>query len=217
MKMTQEEKKFFEDLNLDPEDTCVGCGEKFIDLYRDDPYIIEDSQYSNKKDGIICYNCYEADYSSPNGTVLIFDPYKSQINKYIIGEYNDIKMVKNASYNISEEINTHEGFYYEDEEECPIQMKYIRTDAWRGYYVPDIPYGWNNINDDCILHYSESAVNLKKFQDAMIELLWNEGVEFAIVYGRTSNVFATGHDILVNGSLSIEVEEKIKELKEIYR
>ena len=199
---TEEELKKLEECNLRPFDKCGGCDEYWLDLYRQNEYNVEDSHYCEKTDKMVCYGCLESSDNYKN-TVVVYCPKSGEVTKYLVGEYEDDVM--NNSKEIDPDNLDDVEFDDWDSGECPIQFKYVSTDVWRGYHDPITPEGWTNFHSDCILSMSEDEEELKKFDIDVKKMLWEAGVEFALCYGRTSNLFSCGYDILVKTD-----EDKLK-------
>ena len=83
-----------------------------------------------------------------------------------------------------------------NETEGEFTVKYIPTDGWRGYYEAESK-NYVKLHDDCALAYSEDQEELKKFDEELKEILRNQGIKFAVVITRTSNVFSSGVDYFV--------------------
>ena len=177
-----------------PFDKCGGCDEYWLDLYRQNEYNVEDSRYSEKTDKLVCNGCLESDGDYKN-TVVVYCPKSGEVTKYLVGEYEDDVM--NNSKEIDPDNLDDVEFDDWDSGECPIQFKYVATDGWRGYHDPIVPEGWMNYHSDTILSMSEDEAELKKFDIDVKKMLWESGIEFALCYGRTSNLFSCGYDILV--------------------
>lgn len=194
--LSDEEIDYFLHEDLRPFWKCEGCEEYLIDIYRNDPELIRNGRYSEKRNGFVCFGCWEQDEYYPLGTVIVFDPIEKTATKFVVWEYQD------ASWSGPEGLTSDElelgarDFTPDDYEDSPIQFAYHRTDAWRGYYDPIKPKGWIKVHSDSILSYSEDAQHLKNFDAEIKAALWDLGVKFAICFGRTSNVFSTGYDIL---------------------
>ena len=73
------------------------------------------------------------------------------------------------------------------------------TDPWRGYFEVESER-YAKAFSDTILAYHESEEMLKELNDRVIERYMNAGIDFARVFPRTSNLFATGYDIWVDRS-----------------
>ena len=195
----------YSDYNITPTTKCAICEETAREIrkqYGDD--IFMDSTFSEKLDGAwICFPCRESTQCTPQGTILIFNPQNRTVEKYIIMEHEDVYGIKN-NVTLDELEDLHIDIY--DNEQCPIQFSYHKTDAWRGYYQPQAE-DWKDFHSDCILSYSEDARQLKEFDTDIKRILWELGFEFAVCFGRTSNVFSCGYDILIKKT---DEEEIIK-------
>lgn len=190
----EENLQFFKDNGITPDTECKICGEKAKDIYEEyDRYSIEDGTFSNKLEGWVCFPCRESAESTPNGTVLIFKPSENIVEKYIITDTEDFYGQKEI-YDSSEIENVQVECY--DYEESPINLVWHSTDAWRGHYEPEAK-DWKVLHSDCILSYSEDAEQLKEFDTDIKQVLWELGYDFALVFGRTSNVFSCGYDIMI--------------------
>jgi len=101
--------------------------------------------------------------------------------------------------------------YYRDEEE-PYFISHTRndtegdfrttwhsTDPWRGYYEVESER-YAKVFSDTILAYHESEGMLKELNDLVIQRYMCADIDFARVFPRTSNLFATGFDIWVDRS-----------------
>jgi len=75
-------------------------------------------------------------------------------------------------------------------------VKWHSTDAWRGYYDVESDT-YERVQTDCILSYSEDAENLKEFDERLKAFCDEQGIRYARVFTRTSNVFSTGYDFFV--------------------
>jgi len=96
--------------------------------------------------------------------------------------------------------------YYRDEEEPhfitharndtegDFRASWHSTDPWRGYFEVESEH-YAKIFSDTILAYHESEVMLKELNDRVMERYRDAGIDFARVFPRTSNLFATGYDI----------------------
>lgn len=168
--------------------TCISCNEEFDD--EED----QDARYSEKLDGWVCFPCVESNESMPNGTVVVYDPHTAEIRKYTVMDHEDLAFY--AEYDGSLDL-TNEHFCIDDYETCPIQFVYHSTDGWRGYYEPKSE-DYRYLHSDCILSYSRDAEELKNFDRELKKMLWDLNVRFAICFGRTSNVFSCGYDMMVN-------------------
>jgi len=196
--LTPEEVDFFEMHGVDPFDRCAGCGEYWIDIYRSyGENAVIDGDWSNKKGGSICLGCSESDDYHPHGAVVIYDPSERTAVKYVVGEYNDERWDGPEGLT-ADELDLGPGdFDLSEMEECPLQFEWRSTDPWRGYYDPRLGDGWTRLHTDGVLHWSADAEELARFHEEMKRILWEAGVEFAVCYGTTSNLFWTNYDIYV--------------------
>ena len=54
--------------DIDPDEKCASCGEKFVDIVRENgENAVFDSRYSRKLEGQVCYPCVESSESTPQG------------------------------------------------------------------------------------------------------------------------------------------------------
>jgi hypothetical protein len=172
---------------------CRICGER---IRRD-----EESYYSYKLQGDVCSACYDAELSSPMGTVLVYRPRLGVVEKYTVMQHEDhlvVAVVEDGDDLLNPRFDYD---HLETEARCPIQFEWHRTDPWRGYYEPTGD-GWVRIHDDAILWWSRDAEELERFHDKALRMLWGLGQkgvigDFAVAYGSTSNLFSTGYDLLV--------------------
>lgn len=203
-RLTKKEKAFFECQGTDPFTKCGSCEDYAIDVLRQyDENAIEDAGYYSKgeKDGkFICFPCRESADSYPMGAVILYDPEEGTVTKYTVGEYEDLRWSGPEGLTSDELELSGDEFELDDCEESPIQFGYHRSDGWRGYYEPIIPEGWRKMHSDCILAHSEDARALEDFDTEIKPLLWDAGVKFALCFGRTSNVFSTGYDVLAEAT-----------------
>jgi len=192
--LTDEEIALFKDKCARPFDKCVSCEEYLIDLQRKHDYALDDGEYCEKADGFVCCSCLESDEGYSN-TVIVFNPKNNEAKKYTVGEYRDLEWYLSGEIDPDnlDDIDFAPGGY----EDSPIQFKYIHTDGWRGYHEPVKPEGWIEYHSDQALSYSEDEQELKKFDVDVKKMLWEMGIEFALCYSQTSNVFCMGYDILV--------------------
>ena len=194
--LTPEEIEFFERAGFSPFGTCAGCEKLWIDLYRSYGRYAVDGGWSGKKGGSICQGCGEADDYHPCGTVVVYDPAERTAVKYVVGEYNDERW-DGPEDMTADDIDLGAGDFYPSEtEESPIQFEWHAM-GYRGYYDPVVPDGWRHFHEDCILSGSGDELALKEFHVEVKRLLWEAGVKFAVIYGRTSNLFSTGYDVMV--------------------
>lgn len=219
--LNDEEIDYFTDNNIKPYDTCKGCDEYLIDIYREykQYYPLEEGRYSLKVDGFVCGMCIENDTQYYN-TVIIYNPKSSDVTKYLVGMYTDEIWTSQHDINPNdlEDIQFYPDGY---EDDSPIQFKFVRTDAWRGHHDPVPPEGWINYHSDCILSYSEDAKQLKEFDVDIKKMLWDSEIPFALCFGRTSNVFSCGYDILIKADEDqlkmLMLVMKLQQLKIQYR
>jgi len=141
--LNPEEFEFFEEYGVDPFKECAGCGDRWIDIYREyGESAVTDGTYSEKKGGYICLGCREVDEYYPCGTVVIYDPEAQTATKYVVGEYNDEKWEGPHELTADNLGLSSEDFELVELETSPIQFKWRRIDGWRGYYEPQPPEGW---------------------------------------------------------------------------
>lgn len=118
---------------------------------------------------------------------------------------------------------------YSDEEEYPhtitdwendtdFDVKWVSTDAWRGYYDSYCPdKSWKKLHTDNILSYSADAEQLHQMDEELQEELKARGIKFARVFARSSNVFSSGYDFYVPTTYYDEVKGIAKKLAKQYR
>jgi hypothetical protein len=106
---------------------------------------------------------------------------------------------------------------YHDDTEGDFDAKWKSTDAWRGYYEVVPSEKWEELHSDAILSYSEDEKELKEFDDKLRAELDAQGIPYARVFTRTSNVFSTGYDFYVKKGYAKQVEKLVEELKEKHR
>jgi len=184
---------------------CAGCEETAKNIrkqYGDSA--IEDGSFSSKLGGWICFPCVESMESEPLGTVIVFRPREGTATKYEVMQNEDL--CGETRMNEASEL---EKLQIEmcDYDESPIQFTYIRTDAWRGYYEP-VAEGWKVLHSDCILAFSEDERQLKEFDTDIKQVLWELGFEFAVCFGRTSNLFSCGYDVLIHQDEEEDIVKK---------
>ncbi|RLI84082.1 hypothetical protein DRP07_02250 [Archaeoglobales archaeon] len=189
---------------------CKICGEEIKEGHE---------LYSDKLDATLCEYCFDAEKDYPQGTVIVFYPKEGTVDKFIIYSVEDVHLSQSiSSLDEYDDLN----FDILMEENSPIQFKWVSTDPWRGYYEP-VAGEWVKIHEDAILHGSKDAEYLGRFYENLKKILWEAKIDFAIVFGTTSNVFSTGFDILVKKEDFESVVELMKlyfrvlELKEKYR
>ena len=127
------------------------------------------------------------DESEPSATVL----YGEDEEPHIISEYTD----------------TTEGDF---------DVKWVSTDAWRGYYEPTSK-NWENVHSDVALSYSEDEADLKMFDDELRATLKENGIKYARVFSRSSNVFSGGYDFFVKKEDASKVKGFVSLLAVKYR
>jgi len=185
----------YSDFGISPKTKCALCGASAREIRKEfGDYAVEDGEWSEKLDGWVCAPCAESCRIHPNGTVVIYYPKEYKVEKWVVTDYVDELFVAEVE---GEEDLEDLAFDFEDDYyTCPIQFKWHRTDPWRGYYEATSEE-WVKVHEDCILHWSRDAEELKKFHTDTVKLLWRLGVDFAVVYSTTSNLFSTGYDIFV--------------------
>jgi len=185
----------YSDYGISPNTKCVSCGEKARDIrkaYGD--FAVTDGVWSEKLGGWVCYPCQESADYHPRGRVFIYIPKERKVEKWVVKDYEDELWV--AEIEDESELENPEFDFEDDYYTCPIQFEWHSTDPWRGYYETKSDE-FIHIHEDCILAYSRDAEELKKFHIGLIQTFWKLGVEFAIVYGTTSNLFSTSYDVYV--------------------
>jgi len=185
----------YQENGVTPNTKCILCEEtakKIRKEYGD--YAIVDGCWSEKLEGWVCGPCRESSDYDPKGTVIVYIPREKKVEKWIVKDYEDELYV--AKIESPEDLEEPEFDFEDAYYVCPIQFEWHHTDPWRGYYSPTSK-GFKEIHEDAILAYSEDAEQLKEFHSELIRTLWSLGVEFAIAYGRTSNLFSAGYDVLV--------------------
>lgn len=184
---------------------CVSCEETAKSIRKQfGDTAIEDGCFSEKLEGWVCFPCRESMESTPLGTVIIFKPREKTATKYEVMEHEDLfgqTEVNEPSdlENLSIEICDYDA--------SPIQFTYVRTDTWRGYYEP-MAEGWKVLHSDCILAFSEDERQLKEFDTDIKQVLWELGFEFAVCFGRTSNLFSCGYDVLIHQDEEGDITKK---------
>jgi len=209
----------YSDYGITPNTKCVSCEDTAKAIRKESgDYAIEDSTFSEKQDGWLCFPCRESSESYPHGTVIVFKPQENLAEKHIVMDHEDLYGSTTVDGTDLEELQIQVC----DCEESPIQFGYHKTDAWRGYYEPEAE-GWKNLHSDCILSYSRDSEELKEFDTDIKRMLWELGYEFAVCFGRTSNVFSCGYDILIKESEEQDIIKqmamymKLMELRTKYR
>jgi len=104
-------------------------------------------------------------------------------------------------------------------------FKYVRTDAWRGYWDVEIGAGYTNLASGWSTGYYEDVPWKHKFNDLVDDVLSGELIcpyEIIFSFAPTSNVFSTSSDVIVRESeidyitewLCNEVGISVDELKQ---
>jgi hypothetical protein len=187
---------------------CKICEERVSDIRKEyGDYAVEAGIFSGKLDGWVCGPCVEAEETDPRGTVLVYKPQEGLVERYRVMTHTDY--MEQATVEDEEDLLEPHFDGLEPDVMSPIQFEWHRTDPWRGYYEA-VGEGWVRVHDDAILAGSRDAEELAKFHEKIIKLLWRLGrdgaiKEFAVAYGRTSNLFSTGYDILVHKDDAIVV------------
>lgn len=85
------------------------------------------------------------------------------------------------------------------ENETDFAVRWISTDAWRGYYevAPSPQSGWVELHDDCILAWSEDAAELAEMDKVLRAWMDEHDIPYARVFARSSNVFSQGYTMFV--------------------
>jgi len=91
------------------------------------------------------------------------------------------------------------------------KMKYVKTDAWRGYEEP--VYAVAGVNDTGMWSDSPSPSNvtggeLKDFQKELKQM----GVPTKVVTGKTSNVFAVNNYLVAPTEIYPDAKSKVKKV-----
>ena len=191
---TQKTPDFYEQNGTTTDTKCKLCNEAAADIrkeYRDNA--ITDGRYAEKLKGWVCYPCQESAESEPQGTIIIYKPQEGTAEKWDIRAIDDLRWITGQ---LIEDDLENIDFEPEDNGTAPLGFEYHSTDAWRGYYEPK-GEGWLMLHSDCALSYSADEQELKKFDEEVKKILWRQGLEFAICFGRTSNLFSTGYDVYV--------------------
>lgn len=93
-------------------------------------------------------------------------------------------------------------------------VEWHSIDAWRGSYSVVSSEEYKKIMSDTILHGHYTEKKLKQLQEHMREKFAEYDIDFAEIYPRTSNVFATGFDIYVPKDKYKTAKRAIIETKE---
>lgn len=83
-----------------------------------------------------------------------------------------------------------------DETEGDFKVKWHSTDLWRGYYETSSEK-YSLVNTAELLAYHESERMLKDFDQRIRELLEENGIDYARVFARSSNIFFQNYDLYV--------------------
>jgi hypothetical protein len=105
---------------------------------------------------------------------------------------------------------------YTDTTEGDFDVKWVSTDAWRGYYELTSK-NWAKVHTDVALGWSEDEQNLKKFDDELRSVLNKNGIQYARVFSRSSNVFSSGYDFFVKKEDASKVKGVVGLLAVKYR
>lgn len=206
--MPRPNRNIFKENGITPKTKCGICGELAKDILKQyGENAIRDGIYSEKLNEWMCFPCRESEESTPQGTIVIYDPNNQTATKYTIMAHEDIS----ETINIPKDPDTLENLEFGcdvDYEQCPIQFEYKHTDAWRGYYEPKAE-NWKILYSDCILASSEDEKQLKKFDMDIKKTLWELGYEFAVCFGCISNLFSCGYDIMIKKSTE---QDMLKEM-----
>jgi hypothetical protein len=171
---------------------CDGCGEWYdADLWENG-----DGQWGNLDDSSLCPGCDEQDAGSDYGsTIHRFVPgeEKSEHEYVLFGDHN--------AYGCAEDYTDEPFDWFTELLPSPWPgRKYIRTDAWRGYYnTQEILVGLTSVENGWTTgDYSD--VPWKKDIHTFIAALSEGEIEppctIFILFEPTSNVFSMGTDLL---------------------
>jgi hypothetical protein len=142
------------------------------------------------------------------------------VEKWYVYDHVDELVTLGVEGNLDpRELETGEWEWEGEDEVCPIQFEWVRTDPWRGYHTPKAGEGWVRVWEDCALAGSEDEGELRRFHEKLIRSLWRlgralaergrRGFEFAIAFEPTSNIFALGYDVLVRGEEGARLAELV--------
>lgn len=106
---------------------------------------------------------------------------------------------------------------YHDDTEGDFEVKWVSTDAWRGYYDIVPSKDWELVHTDTALSYSHDEAELKQFDDTLQKMLNKFGIKYARVFSRSSNVFSTGYDFFVEKAKATQVKGLVKLLAVKFR
>lgn len=110
------------------------------------------------------------------------------------------------------------GEYFNDTD-GEFEVKYHRTDGWRGYYVP-VSKDWVNVVGDNILSDSDDSRDLKTFDKEVLRLFKEAKIRAARIVCSSSNLFSNGYDLFIPKADMEKFEKlkpKIQELKKLLR
>ena len=147
-----------------------------VKCYICDREIPEDEEYyiggegSRLEGEVLCESCYEDD--EPEATV------------YYNGNHEEPYFIFSAS-----NYTYWEGPY-------TFRTRWVSTDLWRGYYEAESD-DMVRVFDFEILWGHESEEMVKKLRDRFVEEMEKEGIQFAEVYCRSSNLFFTGGELWI--------------------
>jgi len=113
----------------------------------------------------ICDSCYDEDTGEPCATIY----YGTDDEPHLIGSCRN-------------------------ETDGAFRVRWHSTDPWRGYYECESD-GYAMVFTDAILSMHESETMLKSLYDIVMERFDEEGIDFARVFCRSSNVFMTSLEI----------------------
>jgi len=105
---------------------------------------------------------------------------------------------------------------YINETNDEFKMKYVHTDAWRGY-VDITSDDWTEVHDDVILSFSQDAMDLEEFYDEFREIMDAQLIPYAVAFCPTSNVFSVNMSFFTKNEFEAEVNEIIERLLEVHR
>ena len=165
----------------------------------------EDNEiYSEEQDKWVCQTCYDED--EPCLTIVT----------------NDEEL--DAGYGTNQDgLFTAWVKHYSNDTNGEFRAKWVNSGGWRGYYDVIASKSWKKFHSDCILAYSGDSEELKDFDEKLEQYFTKNGIRFAKVFSRTSNVFSTGYDFFVRrkdfkkASDVERVMKVIETLKQKYR
>lgn len=139
-------------------------------------------------EGAVCDDCRMSDRDEPCATVIYGD------------DETDVRTIGN----------------YHDDTEGDFTVKWVSTDAWRGYFEVESTE-FARVHTDCILSHSADAVELKFFDDAVRRFCDERNIDYARVFTRTSNVFSGGYDFFVRKKHLRNIEELMPLVAELQK